>query len=442
MTMRMQVVSVGLAGLDYLAVVDHFPVPDEKMRTQGALQQQGGPAPVCIMHFSAYLLTPSCISAPRIVHGGGPKSCVHADVPTLSVELVRSLCFPVPAGGGNAANTCTALARLGVDVSLVTALGDDLVARAIVSQLEGEGVGVAHVHTTPNSSSPFSYIIVDTASSTRTCIHTPGPTYPPDRLPGLASGWLRQTALLHCDARNTAAAIAAARQANSAAVPVLLDAERDRPLMAELVPLCDYLVTNETFPCAWTGEGDLEAAMVLLLATTRATCIITTLGAAGSCAVCHRDSWRPHRLFGGLQANRKEATPNNDSNTLPRMARMAVVAGVAGRAAQLQPTNQIQNRTVAFDHPPPTTHETFTMGGNEYTRVHLPAYPLEQPVADSTGAGDAFVAGVVYGLTHALGIAETLQLGSYLAAQSCLQVGARCGLPRLAGVFNSPHGST
>ena len=35
------VVSVGLACLDFLAVVDHFPAPEEKMRTN-ALRQQGG----------------------------------------------------------------------------------------------------------------------------------------------------------------------------------------------------------------------------------------------------------------------------------------------------------------------------------------------------------------------------------------------------------------
>lgn len=51
------------------------------------------------------------------------------------------------------------------------------------------------------------------------------------------------------------------------------------------------------------------------------------------------------------------------------------------------------------------------------------------------GAGDAYVAGIIYGLAHALEVEAAMQLASYIAARSCLHVGARDGLPTRAEAF-------
>ncbi len=53
---------------------------------------------------------------------------------------------------------------------------------------------------------------------------------------------------------------------------------------------------------------------------------------------------------------------------------------------------------------------------------------------DTTGAGDAFIAGVIYGLTHGLSVPHTLNIASYVASQKLRAPGARAGLPRREAV--------
>ncbi len=53
---------------------------------------------------------------------------------------------------------------------------------------------------------------------------------------------------------------------------------------------------------------------------------------------------------------------------------------------------------------------------------------------DTTGAGDAFNAGFLYGLLHNKGLAECGRLGNYVASRSVMVMGARAGLPRLQDI--------
>jgi sugar/nucleoside kinase (ribokinase family) len=113
---RRKLVGLGSAGVDFLAAVAAFPAPDAKIRTE-ALEVQGG---------------------------------------------------------GNNANALSAAARLGLAPALWTVLGGDANADAIRDGLAAEGVDTAAVVCVPGAASPFTYIIVDQAGATRTCIHTPG----------------------------------------------------------------------------------------------------------------------------------------------------------------------------------------------------------------------------------------------------------------------------
>ena len=62
--------------------------------------------------------------------------------------------------------------------------------------------------------------------------------------------------------------------------------------------------------------------------------------------------------------------------------------------------------------------------GGEVTKVE----GYDVPVVDTTGAGDMYAAGVLYGLTHGLRPAQSGKLGSFAAARIVAQVG-----PRLEG---------
>ncbi len=55
--------------------------------------------------------------------------------------------------------------------------------------------------------------------------------------------------------------------------------------------------------------------------------------------------------------------------------------------------------------------------------------PYKVKAVDTTGAGDAFNAGFLYGLLHDKPLTECGRLGNYVAAQSVTKMGARAGLP-------------
>ncbi|MFL6215462.1 MAG: carbohydrate kinase family protein [Blastocatellia bacterium] len=61
--------------------------------------------------------------------------------------------------------------------------------------------------------------------------------------------------------------------------------------------------------------------------------------------------------------------------------------------------------------------------------IHSPAFAID--CQDTTGAGDAFHAGFIYGLLTGMTVEETLRFANAVAALKCGAVGARTGLPRL-----------
>jgi sugar/nucleoside kinase (ribokinase family) len=71
--------------------------------------------------------------------------------------------------------------------------------------------------------------------------------------------------------------------------------------------------------------------------------------------------------------------------------------------------------------------------------IHSPAFNID--CRDTTGAGDAFHAGFIYGLLTGLTIEETLRFANAVAGLKCLAVGARTGLPTLneAKAFLTSH---
>jgi ribokinase len=60
---------------------------------------------------------------------------------------------------------------------------------------------------------------------------------------------------------------------------------------------------------------------------------------------------------------------------------------------------------------------------------HIEAFKVE--VVDTTGAGDAFCAGFLYGLLNNKSLEECGRLGNFLASRCITKMGARVGLPRL-----------
>lgn len=64
--------------------------------------------------------------------------------------------------------------------------------------------------------------------------------------------------------------------------------------------------------------------------------------------------------------------------------------------------------------------------------IHSPAFTVD--CKDTTGAGDAFHGGFIYGLLAGLSVEETLRFANAVAALKCRAIGARTALPSLEEV--------
>ncbi len=65
--------------------------------------------------------------------------------------------------------------------------------------------------------------------------------------------------------------------------------------------------------------------------------------------------------------------------------------------------------------------------------IEKPAYPAQ--AVDTTGCGDVFHAGFIYGITAGWGVEASLDLGAWAAAEVSTRVGGRSGIPSRAALL-------
>lgn len=63
--------------------------------------------------------------------------------------------------------------------------------------------------------------------------------------------------------------------------------------------------------------------------------------------------------------------------------------------------------------------------------IRQPAYKVD--VVDTTGAGDVFHGGFIFGILKGYELAKTLSFASFVAASKCAKLGGRDGVPRMFG---------
>ena len=94
--------------------------------------------------------------------------------------------------------------------------------------------------------------------------------------------------MLLVDCHETAAATQAARYAREAGVPTLIDVEKVRPGIGELLQQIDVLIAAQDFPGALTGYEDIGRALDAMAAEyPSAKLVCATLGDGGSLARCN-----------------------------------------------------------------------------------------------------------------------------------------------------------
>jgi sulfofructose kinase len=167
------------------------------------------------------------------------------------------------AGGGSAATAAVTLARLGVEVGFVGAVGDDDAGGAIREGLEREGVDVSELRVVPGARSPQSAILV--GDGTRAIAAHPGTVPPP--APGercLAAEWV------HADHVGYAA-VAALRGR------IRLSLDGGNPI--EGLDLCGVALYAPTERALRERFGDARGAL-----DAGAELVVVTRGAGGSAA--------------------------------------------------------------------------------------------------------------------------------------------------------------
>ncbi|KAG6719209.1 hypothetical protein I3842_04G190500 [Carya illinoinensis] len=341
------VVGCGIAVVDYLAAVAAYPKPDEKIRTTSSKVQ----------------------------------------------------------GGGNAGNALTCLARLGLNPRLISKVADDTQGRGILDELKADGVDTSFFVVSKEGNSPFTYIIVDNQMKTRTCIQTLG--YPPMKPDDLSRARLLSALdgarIFYSDGRLHETALILAQEAVRRRIPILIEAERVREGLDDLLKLADYAICSAKFPQAWTEAPSVPSALVsILLRLPNIKFVIVTLGEEG-CIMLERS------VGEGPQ------TEEIDVEILIESLKQKKDESVAIPTYISSPVTRLRANGIG------TVCGRLLLG----TAEKIPPSEL----IDTTGAGDAFIGAVVYALCTDMQPETMLPFAAQVAAANCRALGARTGLP-------------
>ncbi|XP_010481803.1 PREDICTED: ketohexokinase-like isoform X1 [Camelina sativa] len=305
-------------------------------------------------------------------------------------------------GGGNTGNSLTCVARLGLPCRILAKVADDSQGRYMVEELESSGVDTSFCLNAKDGASHFNYVIVDNQTNTRTCIYTPGypPLLPDDLTESLLLSVLDGVRVLYVNGRSREAELLLAQKAHSKDISILINAEKRRAGLEELLDLADYAICSTNFPQDWTESPSSPSALLsMLIRLPKLKFVIMTLGEHG-CVMLERCS---NEVSGSeeetdideLHESLKQST---DYTSLLPVCNSSLVTRLAGN---------VTGRLVIV------------------TAEKIPSSEL----IDTTGAGDAFTGALLYGLCTKMATEKMLTFASRVAACCCRGLGARTTLP-------------
>src|SRR5689334_18753893 len=211
------------------------------------------------------LRIPKADAKPFDVTGFGLNSidllAVVAEYPASNSKqrLQRFMHMP----GGQIATALSACAKLGLRASYVGSFGSDPLGKMSRDSLVDLGVDVSASRVVDGATNQFAVILVDARSGDRTVLwdRHPALTFEPQEVPRQA---VTSGRMLLVDCHETAAATQAARYARDAGVPTVIDVEKVRPGIGELLQQIDVLIAAQDFPSALTGHEETGRALEAL----------------------------------------------------------------------------------------------------------------------------------------------------------------------------------
>ncbi|XP_076935207.1 uncharacterized protein LOC143601778 [Bidens hawaiensis] len=357
------------------------------------------------------LLSPSSspLEPPVVLGFGGVVVDLLATVASFPKpdDKIRSTSMKVQ-GGGNAGNALTCAARLGLNARLISKVANDAQGRGVLEELRADGIDISFFVVSDEGNSPFTYVIVDNQTKTRTCIHTPGspPMIPDDLTTSAVSSALKGVQLAYFDVRLHETALVIAHEANRRSIPILIDAEKPRDGLDELLNLSDYVVCSANLPQAWTKAPTVSSALVsMLLKLPKVKFVIVTLGSDG-CIMLERS------------ITDDATTEEMDVDNLLELLKKKIDYGKTAPTCVSSGITRLQAKGFG------------SVCGRLFfgTAEKIP----ESELIDTTGAGDAFIGAILYAICTNRPPEQMLPFAAQVAAISCRALGARTGLPHLS----------
>ncbi len=147
--------------------------------------------------------------------------------------------------GGNAANSARVVQQLGIQASLLAMRADDSQAEQVFTPLQQSGIDTSLCPVQPDSATPTSYITLSQQNGSRSIVHY----RKLDELPAdtLDSVSLEDYDWLHFEARNCDALRTMLQAAQRAPARVSLELEKPRDGLDPLLELADVLLISRPF---------------------------------------------------------------------------------------------------------------------------------------------------------------------------------------------------
>jgi ribokinase len=274
--------------------------------------------------------------------------------------------------GGSAANTIYGLARLGLSTGFTGMVGDDAEGRMLVEDFGKVGVDTSHIRTTSQVKTGSALCLSDRLGR-RSLYVTPGANNLLT-IDDLDLDYLNRAGLLHLSSfasegqfeMSLSVASALDSSTKLSFAPGALYARKGLKALHPIIERTQVLFTNRDEIDELTGEGIVDGARICLEQGCKVVAV-----------------------------------------TLGRGARLKLGKSAAGRTVSM--VGYIRDAK------------------NEYI---VPAGEGDgEPQADTTGAGDGFAAGFLYGFLSGKGLDECGRIGNTVARCSLSQPGARQGLP-------------
>jgi sulfofructose kinase len=263
--------------------------------------------------------------------------------------------------GGQIATAMATCARLGWRSRYIGTFGEDELGALSRESLIAEGVDIGAARIITGATNQFAVILVDARSGERTVLwdRHPALTMEPDEVPKEA---VTSGRLLIVDCHQTAAATRAARYAREAQVPTIVDVEKVRPGITELLQTVDVITAAQEFPTALTGHEDLGRALEAMARDFGPAVVCVTLGSAGSLTWCNGreirtppyqvdciDSTGAGDVFRGAFAAGCLAMPDGDLEDVLRFANAAAALNcrALGSRGALPTATEVERLIVA-----------------------------------------------------------------------------------------------